>query len=122
MLAWAVIAAGVLHTALGLVSGAGSLATLAGRRFGVDGNGESMDPGAAAVLWFVVAGLALVAIGVLARRVVVETGRLPVELPVSLLVVGAAILIFQNVPGAWLLILLGVLGLVVCARGRRPGR
>ena len=100
---------------------AGPLAGLEGRRFGGD---EHVDPVASVVLWFVVAGLALVTVGVLARRVVLETGRLPVELPVSLLVTGATILTFQNVAGAWALLALGVLGLVVCVRthrGARPG-
>lgn len=119
LIAWAVIAAGVLHTVIGVASGAGPLASLAGHRFEDHGH---VDPVASVVLWFVVAGLALVAMGVLARRVIVETGRLPVELPVSLLVVGVTILVFQNVTGAWLLLLLGGLGLVVWTRGRRLAR
>ncbi len=66
----------------------------------------------ALVLWFTVCGLALAALGTLARWILRTVGSLPPQLGFWLLAIGALIVALQPVSGGWLVLGIGGLALV----------
>jgi hypothetical protein len=78
------------------------------------------DAGRSLMLWYLVAGLGLLALGELARWAVRETGRLPARLGWWLLGISVPVIVLMPASGGWLILVLGVLSLVA-ARGGRLG-
>ncbi|WP_049577546.1 DUF6463 family protein [Nonomuraea sp. SBT364] len=78
-------------------------------------------------VWFMVAGVALLAMGTLAAHILRTTGRLPAQLGWYLVVLGVALcVIYFPVTGGWPVLAVGVLSLVASRRrpvtaGARPG-
>ncbi|MBW5482487.1 DUF6463 family protein [Streptomyces bambusae] len=68
-------------------------------------------------VWWMVAGVALLAMGTLARHILRTTGRLPAQLGWYLLVVGVPLcLIYFPVTGGWAVLAIGILALVAARR------
>ncbi|GGS83147.1 DUF6463 family protein [Nonomuraea spiralis] len=68
-------------------------------------------------VWFMVSGVALLALGTLARHVLRTTGRLPAQLGWYLVAIGLALcVLYFPVTGGWPLLAIGLLSLVA-ARG-----
>ncbi|WP_052423187.1 DUF6463 family protein [Nonomuraea candida] len=87
-----------------------------------------VDTGAAdyfareASVWFMVSGVALLALGTLARHIVRTTGRLPAQLGWYLVLLGLALCaIYFPVTGGWPVLAIGVLALVAARRGADEG-
>ncbi|MBB6343587.1 DUF6463 family protein [Nonomuraea muscovyensis] len=72
-------------------------------------------------VWFLACGVAMLAIGTLARHAVLTTGRLPAQVGWYLLVLGVPMcVLYYPVTGSWVLPVIGILGLVAARRGGRP--
>lgn len=70
-----------------------------------------------ASVWFMCAGVALLAIGTLSRHAVQTTGRLPAQVGWYMLAIGVPLcVIYFPVTGSWPLLVIGVLGLVAARR------
>lgn len=113
---YAIIALAVLHLLSGVVR-AGTLGDIV--RDGV------LGAGAASVqreyeVWFLVAGVALLALGTLGRWAVRETGRLPRQVGVYLLALGAPVAVLWPVSGGILLVAVGALALVAARAPATP--
>ncbi|GAA1579976.1 hypothetical protein GCM10009678_73350 [Actinomadura kijaniata] len=72
-------------------------------------------------LWFMFSGVALVGLGLLARRSVLATGALPVEIGWLLLLSGVPVALLEPVSGGWVLLTLGTLA-VYATRRSAPDR
>jgi hypothetical protein len=93
---------------------------------GIAGDGflsSAADPEAAgyfardASVWFMVSGIALLALGTLARHIVSATGRLPAQLGWYLVIIGFVLsVIYFPVTGGWPVLVIGVLALVAARR------
>ncbi|AIY44576.2 DUF6463 family protein [Mycolicibacterium fortuitum] len=71
-----------------------------------------------ASVWFMMCGIALLAIGVLTRYAVIETGRIPASVGWFLVVMGIPLtLIYFPVTGGWLVLAIGVIALLAARRG-----
>ncbi|MFJ3923448.1 DUF6463 family protein [Streptomyces sp. NPDC090022] len=72
-------------------------------------------------VWWMVAGIALLALGTLARYVVRTTGCLPAQIGWYLLGVGVVLcVLYFPVTGGWPVLAIGVLGLVAARRTGTP--
>lgn len=69
------------------------------------------DPERAFTLWYVVAGLGLLALGELSRWAARETGRLPARLGWWLLGISVPVVVLMPASGGWLIAVLGILSL-----------
>ncbi|MFI6684893.1 DUF6463 family protein [Streptomyces sp. NPDC050485] len=67
-------------------------------------------------LWFMISGVALFGLGLLARRSVIATGAVPTETGWILLALGILVSVLEPVSGGWSLIVIGVLALVASRR------
>jgi hypothetical protein len=67
-------------------------------------------------LWFMLTGIAFVGLGLLSRRHLIATGRLPPEIGWILLAPGIPLILLVPLSGGWLLIGIGVLALVMSRR------
>ncbi|MER6951621.1 DUF6463 family protein [Nonomuraea sp. NPDC000554] len=68
-------------------------------------------------VWFMISGVALLALGTLAQHIVRTTGRLPAQLGWYLVAIGFALcVIYFPVTGGWPVLAIGVLGLVAARR------
>ncbi|MFD7325760.1 DUF6463 family protein [Streptomyces sp. NPDC059875] len=75
-----------------------------------------------ASVWFMVSGIALLALGTLSRHIARTTGRLPAQLGWYLLAIGIPLcVIYFPVTGSWALLVIGVLALVATHRSQEPG-
>lgn len=100
-----------MHVALGAVTFRPEWRTIARR--GVCGSVHDDRDATASALWFMVSGAALFGLGLLTRKHVGETGRLPKETGYTLLVLGVPVSLLQPASGGWLLVGMGGLALVV---------
>nr|WP_255513090.1 DUF6463 family protein [Kribbella sp. VKM Ac-2527] len=71
------------------------------------------------VVWFMVSGVALLAVAWMARWAARTVGRMPAALGWWLVVIGALIVITEPVSGGWLVMLLGALTVVAARRAIR---
>ncbi|MEU8124577.1 DUF6463 family protein [Spirillospora sp. NPDC049024] len=76
------------------------------------------DGGRMTALWFLLGGVGLLGLGLLARRSVLATGAMPAETGWILLALGVPISVLEPASGGWALIVLGALAL---AAARRSG-
>ncbi|CAL9675649.1 hypothetical protein SUDANB105_07862 [Streptomyces sp. enrichment culture] len=112
------ITTAVLHIAYAFVqsnewsgiAGDGFLATV------VDPNGEDYHRRDATV-WYMAAGLVMLAFGTLTRHTLRATERLPVQVGWYLLALGVSLsVIYFPYTGSWALIVIGVMALIVARR------
>lgn len=111
---WMISGTAVLHIAVGLLL-PNPIGVMVGDGF-VGSVGS--DPGRNFILWYMVAGLGLLALGELARWTARETGRLPARLGWWLLGISVPVVVLMPASGGWLISVLGALSLVA-ARGKR---
>lgn len=72
-------------------------------------------------VWFMVAGVALLAMGTMAAHIIRTTGRLPAQLGWYLLVLGLGLcVLYFPVTGGWPVLVIGVLSLVASHRAPQP--
>ena len=81
---------------------------------------SSGDPQRESALWYQLTGVALLALGELARWTVRETGRLPARTGGWLIAAGAVNVLFQPASGGWLVATIGAIALLA-ARNQAPG-
>ncbi|ORT58306.1 DUF6463 family protein [Streptomyces sp. CB03238] len=81
-------------------------------------NTVSGDDSRMMALWFMVSGVALFGLGLLTRRTVALTGRLPAETGWILLVTGVPVSLLDPVSGGWALVAIGILALMESRRAR----
>ncbi|MGW6913971.1 DUF6463 family protein [Kitasatospora sp. NPDC054939] len=75
-----------------------------------------------ASVWFLVAGVALAALGTLARHAVRATGRLPAQVGGYLLLIGGGLTVLEfPLTGGWALVLLGAVALYPAIHERFGG-
>lgn len=120
---WLISGTAILHVAVGLAVPNPIGGMVADGLVGSVGD----DPERAFTLWYMVAGLGLLALGELARWAVRETGRVPARLGGWLLLVSVPVVLLLPASGGWLIAALGVLSLLaargtVGSRGRQPVR
>lgn len=115
---WIISGTAVLHIVVGLV-----LPNPVGEMVG-DGLVGSVggDPKRAFTLWYVVAGLGLLALGELARWTVRETGRVPVRLGWWLIGISVPVIVLMPASGGWLIAVLGILSLFAARHAPRNTR
>lgn len=108
---------GAVHVLFGVVESPGVI-----RDMLADGLVNTADsPQREYVVYFLVAGLAMLTIGMMAGYAVRTTGRLPAFLGWWLIATGLLITVTDLLSGGWLVILLGVLTVVAARRStRRP--
>lgn len=71
-----------------------------------------------ASVWFMMGGIALLAIGALTRYAVIETGRIPASVGCFLVAMGIPLtLIYFPLTGGWLVLAIGVIALLAARRG-----
>ncbi|MFJ5679227.1 DUF6463 family protein [Streptomyces sp. NPDC093097] len=72
-------------------------------------------------LWFMIGGMAFFGLGLLVRRSVIATGRLPGEAGWILPALGMPVVALEPLSGGWALIALGVPAVVASRRDRSAG-
>ncbi|GAB3757625.1 DUF6463 family protein [Microlunatus parietis] len=107
---WVMIGCSIVHIGLGLLDPPwpGVLAD------GVINSVQSIDR--VASLWFMVAGLAFLSLGLVTRRMVRLTGRVPAEAGWGLIAIGLVIVLLRPLDGGWIPLVVGVLTLIAAAR------
>ncbi|SEE66574.1 DUF6463 family protein [Ruania alba] len=108
------LATAALHLLLGVVNALPQWRGIIG-----DGVWDSVPPqddSRSSALWFMVSGVGLAGMGLLARRLVRTTGRIPPELGWLLLAGGVPVAVMQPASGGWLLIGLGVVAILNATR------
>ncbi|MEV6279940.1 DUF6463 family protein [Nocardia sp. NPDC051832] len=65
-----------------------------------------------ATLWFGLAGIAYLGLGLIARNAAATTGRIPAEISWTLVAVGAPMAVIMPASGGWLLLALGLYALL----------
>ncbi|PUB25969.1 hypothetical protein C8K30_10656 [Promicromonospora sp. AC04] len=108
-----IFAASALHLSLGVVTSFAHWTDVVSE--GV-WNTVADDDARRAALWFMLTGIALAGLGLLTRRHLIVTGRLPTEIGWILLVPGIPLALLNPASGGWLLIGIGVLALVMSRR------
>jgi hypothetical protein len=71
-------------------------------------------------LWFMMSGVALFGLGLLARRLLIVTGGMPAETGWILIAVGVPVSLLEPASGGWSLIAIGVLAVATSRRDRSP--
>jgi hypothetical protein len=107
---------GGIHLLFGVVESPGVIRDMLAD--GLVGTADTAER--AYVVWFLVAGMAMLTIGALAGYAVRTTGRLPASLGWWLIGTGLLITVTQPTSGGWLLMLLGFLAVVAARRSARP--
>ncbi|WUH99983.1 DUF6463 family protein [Spirillospora sp. NBC_00431] len=69
-------------------------------------------------LWFMLAGIAFVGLGLLTRRTVILTSRIPAETGWILLTLGIPMALLEPISGGWAMIAIGVLALALSRRDK----
>ncbi|MBN6056544.1 hypothetical protein JYK22_31745, partial [Nonomuraea sp. RK-328] len=110
------LAAAVVHMAVGAVASAPQWRGIVAG--GLWNTVADDDHARMTALWFMMAGVALLGLGLLARRAVISTGALPAEAGWTLLALGVPISLLEPVSGGWSLIAIGALALAATRRGR----
>ncbi len=111
-----ILGTAAMHLLLGVVNALPQWRGIVG-----DGVWDSVPPqddSRSSALWFMVSGLGLAGMGLLTRRSVRTTGRVPPELGWLLLAAGVPVALIQPNSGGWLLIGLGVVSIVSTITGR----
>ncbi len=108
-----IFTASALHLSLGVVTSFSHWTDIVSE--GV-WNTVADDDARSAALWFMLTGIALVGLGLLTRRHLIATGRLPTEIGWILLAAGIPLVFLNPTSGGWLLIGIGVLALVISRR------
>ncbi|GAA3167240.1 DUF6463 family protein [Nonomuraea roseoviolacea] len=113
------LAAATVHMAVGAVASAPQWRDiLSGGLWNTVAND---DHARMTALWFMVAGVALFGLGLLAREAVIGTGALPAEMGWTLMAAGVLVSALEPASGGWLLIVIGALALVATRdRHRAP--
>lgn len=108
-----IIALALIHLAYGLfVEHPGVLGDMARDGLWASADSDNREY----FLWFMIGGLALLALGHTAHRAVAATGRIPAFIGGHLLAIGLTIAVFSPNGGGWLVILLGALTLLTARR------
>lgn len=113
---WLMIGCSIVHIVLGLLEPPwpGILAD------GVINSVHGTDR--LASLWFMTAGLAFLCLGLVTRRMVRLTGRVPAEAGWGLLAIGLLIVLLHPLDGGWVPLAVGILTLIAAARTREAPR
>jgi hypothetical protein len=114
-----IAATGIIHLAYGLV--VPSMRASLGEIAGAGGfNAVEGHPRRESWFWFMLSGVALLAVGELARWGVRETGRLPRRLGGWLLAIAAPLIVTMPTSGGWLVAAVGAVALRAARTNGQP--
>lgn len=109
-----ILATAVVHMSVGAVESASHWRGILSE--GLWNTVANDDDARMTALWFMISGVAVLGIGLMARRSMITFGVLPTETGWILVALGAPTSVLEPVSGGWLLLVLGLLALSVTVR------